>query len=192
MDRTTTEEVDDNRKGPVIAADDGAQIEVPFGGQHADLATKQTPETQAETTADCEQCGTEFKPRHTSGGSPQRYCSADCRKASHKSSQRSQRPTTNAPASPASPASSPASPASHETRLNDNETLATAADTTPPKGELLLAAQSQITAERDEHGNLILRQPNWPDDDSVIVIHADYADQFIDRLTDIMGIASVP
>jgi hypothetical protein len=123
--------------------------------------------------AACEHCGTEFYPRHTGGGSPQRYCSTRCRKASHKSSQRPQRPTSV--------------PASHETRLND-ETLA---DTTSPD-DLLLPAQSAITVARDEYGHLILRQLNWPDADGVIVINPEYEDDFVVRLTDFLGYARMP
>ena|SRR6266851_7122811 len=53
---------------------------------------------------------------------------------------------------------------------------------------VLCAEQSKITIEFDEHGNALLRQSEWPDDDDVILIRRDNIPDFIDRLTDALGI----
>jgi hypothetical protein len=55
---------------------------------------------------------------------------------------------------------------------------------------VLCAEQSKITIEFDEHGNALLRQSEWPDDDDVILIRRDNIPDFIDRLTDALGIPS--
>jgi len=55
---------------------------------------------------------------------------------------------------------------------------------------VLCPAQSKITIEFDEDGNAVLRQSEWPDDDDVILIRRDNIPDFIDRLTDALGIPS--
>jgi hypothetical protein len=55
---------------------------------------------------------------------------------------------------------------------------------------VLCAEQSKITIEFDEHGNALLRQSEWPDDDDVILIRRENIPDFIDRLTDAFGIPS--
>jgi hypothetical protein len=47
-----------------------------------------------------------------------------------------------------------------------------------------------ITVERDEHGNLVLRQSCRSDEEDVIVVRRDYEQQFLDALTQEMGIQS--
>jgi hypothetical protein len=55
---------------------------------------------------------------------------------------------------------------------------------------VLLPAQGKITISRNEDGDMVLRQSDWPNEDAVIVIARDYLWTFIDRLTDAMGIPS--
>jgi hypothetical protein len=55
---------------------------------------------------------------------------------------------------------------------------------------VLCAEQSKITIEFDEEGNAILRQMEWPDDDEVILIRRENIPDFIDKLTDALGIPS--
>jgi hypothetical protein len=66
------------------------------------------------------------------------------------------------------------------------------AETPPdePDETVLLPSQGEITIGWNEDGGLILRQANWPDEDSVIIVASDYLWLFIDRLTDAMGIPS--
>ncbi|MBR0685295.1 hypothetical protein JQ594_05170 [Bradyrhizobium manausense] len=54
----------------------------------------------------------------------------------------------------------------------------------------LLPPQDEIVAYFNEGEDLILRQKSWPDEDQVICIHKDLISQFIDRLTDLVGIPS--
>src|SRR6516165_4325274 len=39
----------------------------------------------------CDWCNNQFRPRHGSGGSKQRFCSTECRMSFHKEAQRKQR-----------------------------------------------------------------------------------------------------
>jgi hypothetical protein len=74
---------------------------------------------------------------------------------------------------------------------NDRNALTVTSPVTPSDGVMVLCpAQSKITIEFDEHGNALLRQSEWPDDDDVIMIQRDNIPDFIDRLTDALGIPS--
>lgn len=55
----------------------------------------------------------------------------------------------------------------------------------------LVARQNSVLARRDEFGNLLLVQESWPDEESVILIHRDYEESFLDALCDLMGVPSV-
>jgi hypothetical protein len=61
-----------------------------------------------------------------------------------------------------------------------------------PERICVLAKQAAISIERDEHGNLLITQEDWPEDPVSIMIHRAYEDQFIDQLTDALGIPSFP
>lgn len=50
--------------------------------------------TSSVAEPSCDQCGNEFKPRHGSGGKPQRFCSTKCRLAFHSEGQRPQHAPT--------------------------------------------------------------------------------------------------
>lgn len=64
------------------------------------------------------------------------------------------------------------------------------AQTDEPATTVLLPSQGEITIGWNEDCGLILRQANWPDEDSVIIVASEYLWLFIDRLTDQMGIPS--
>jgi hypothetical protein len=55
---------------------------------------------------------------------------------------------------------------------------------------ILCPRQSEIVAGFNESGDLIITQSNWPDDDSTIVVRAENISDFIDRMTDVLGIPS--
>lgn len=55
---------------------------------------------------------------------------------------------------------------------------------------ILCPNQFEVSAAFNDGGDLILRQSNWPDDDSVIIVRCDNIPEFIDRLTDVLGIPS--
>jgi hypothetical protein len=74
-----------------------------------------------EISKRCEQCDQPFEPRARSGGSPQRFCSTDCRLAFHNNAQRGQR----------SPAySAPVQPKRQRTRQRIRQTILIGAPTT--------------------------------------------------------------
>ena len=55
--------------------------------QHLSLADK----SALNPIQRCDRCGAPFSPRRSSGGSPQKYCSDECRKISNRERQRTQR-----------------------------------------------------------------------------------------------------
>jgi hypothetical protein len=55
---------------------------------------------------------------------------------------------------------------------------------------ILCARQTEVTAGFNAAGDLILTQINWPDDDSIIIVRAENIADFIDKLTDVLGIPS--
>jgi hypothetical protein len=79
------------------------------------------PDGKLEQRCDC--CNKPFRRRHGSGGSPQRFCSTECRMAFHTEDQRSRRkaayiarttlPATSQPISNETPMREPAAPAQH-------------------------------------------------------------------------------
>src|SRR5215467_11823874 len=90
----------------------------------------------------CEQCGLLFAPRAHSGGSQQRFCSAECRLAFHAKGQRGQRvPACSAPEK--SPATSRPTSESEASEADD--------------GFVLMEQQDFIEIAWDEHGDLLLR-----------------------------------
>jgi hypothetical protein len=55
-------------------------------------------------------------------------------------------------------------------------------------GTLLCAPQDKIEITFDDEGNASITQSCWPDEDQTILISRDNIDDFIDRLTDALGI----
>jgi hypothetical protein len=58
------------------------------------------------------------------------------------------------------------------------------------ESSIVLRAQAETAIYRNPVGDLVIRQRNWPDEDSFVVITANCEAQFIDQLTDMMGIPS--
>ncbi|MBR1246151.1 hypothetical protein JQ609_04305 [Bradyrhizobium sp. AUGA SZCCT0169] len=56
---------------------------------------------------------------------------------------------------------------------------------------VLCPRQLEITVHFNEDADAVLRQANWPDDDDTIIIRRDNVPDFIDRLTDALGIPSI-
>jgi hypothetical protein len=133
----------------------------------------------------CEHCGTLFLPRKD-GGRAQRFCSRTCRFAWHRANAEPNvlNVLPNVQANVRNVASTCTLQTSPAVGVQP-------ADETRAE-RLLLAAQEPVTASRDERGDLILRQHRWPDADAVIVVNADYEQQFLDALCDLMGVVSMP
>ena len=53
---------------------------------------------------------------------------------------------------------------------------------------LLCASQDKIEISFDEDGTAAITQSRWPDEDQTIVVSRDNITDFIDRLTDALGI----
>jgi hypothetical protein len=56
---------------------------------------------------------------------------------------------------------------------------------------LLCASQDKIEIVFDDEGNAAIIQSSWPDEDQTILISRDNIPDFIDRLTDALGIPSI-
>jgi hypothetical protein len=135
----------------------------------------------------CERCNKPFTARSGSGGKPQRFCSSECRTASHTDSQRSgsqrQDDQQNVGKTPAL------------------ETLGTSPHTTEDSDkfdwandeDIVLREQQSIAIYRNKHDGLVIRQERrWDQEEDVcIIVTAENIDAFIDRLTDVAGIPSV-
>jgi hypothetical protein len=56
---------------------------------------------------------------------------------------------------------------------------------------VILPEQPATACYWNRRGELVIRQKGWPDDDSFIYIAPDFISEFVDKLTDIVGIPSV-
>ena len=133
----------------------------------------------------CEQCGTAFTPR--TGGKPQRFCSVDCRRGFHDRPQRDNvhvaySDSTALPAVIPPPAAENAPAASPESSEDF--------DWGDVDG-VVLAEQAETAVYWNPKGDLVIRQRNWHDDDSLIFISKNSVDEFIGKLCDVAGIPSV-
>jgi hypothetical protein len=151
-----------------IPSDNNEIVELPLGEQKT-----------------CEQCRQPFAPRARTGGSPQRFCSADCRAAFHKTeAQRGQRSPAYS-AEPTPPAVLP--PPEKDTPL------ATAEDFDWTGDSVLLSEQPATAVYFNNDNALVIRRHRpYPDDDVWIVISAENIDRFLDKLTDACGVPSFP
>jgi hypothetical protein len=115
----------------------------------------------------CDRCGTLFTPRNGTGGSPQRFCSANCRVSFHAEGQRGQhRPACSALDMP------PGIP------QPTSESEACEAD----KGFVLVGQQDFIEVAWDRQGNLLLRQDRLYEGDHELRVSRDYFLQFVRAL----------
>ena len=129
----------------------------------------------------CEQCHTTFSPR--TGGRPQRFCSVDCRRAFHDKPQRDNvhvasrgLPAVIDP--PKAPASGPEAKSDFDWGADDS---------------VVLHHQPAVAVYINQAGGLTIRQErSWDqDEDIIIAIAPENVGEFIDKLTDIVGIPSV-
>jgi len=52
----------------------------------------------------------------------------------------------------------------------------------------VLAGQQEIEIYLNEDGGLVLKQANWPDEDSFIIVAAPYKGIFLDKVCDVLGV----
>src|SRR5262249_950592 len=129
----------------------------------------------------CEQCAKPFERRTGSGGKPQKFCSEECRRKYKP--QRGPTPPTpsieNGKPGVAQPAEKDAS-------------AGTAADFDwSDTDSVILPEQPATACYFNPRGELGIRQKQGPDDHSFIYIAPDFISEFVDKLTDIIGIPSV-
>ena len=56
---------------------------------------------------------------------------------------------------------------------------------------IILRPQPETAAYFNKEGSLVIRQRNWPEDDSFIFIAEANIGEFLDKITDVCGIPSV-
>jgi hypothetical protein len=131
----------------------------------------------------CPQCAKPFTARSGSGGSKQKFCSADCRLGFHNNPSVAQRsPALNAATPLVQPAEKDAPAATPKDFDWGNDE------------DIVLREQQSIAIYRNMHGGLVIRQERrrWDEDeDTCIIIAPENIGTFIDRLTDVAGIPSV-
>jgi len=136
----------------------------------------------------CEHCGQSFESRKHGGGSPQRFCCGDCRQAFHSGAQRGQRspactllPAVIDPLKPKPSADAPASAPEANSDFDWN------AD-----DSVVLHHQPAVAAYINQAGGLTIRQErSWDqDEDIIIAIAPENVGEFVDKLTDVIGIPS--
>ena len=115
----------------------------------------------------CDQCGKLFKPRNGTGGSPQRFCSTDCRLSFHAEGQRGQRrPACSAPGTPPAVLQPTSESEACEAR----------------KGFVPIGQQDFIAVAWDRQGNLLLRQSRLYEGDHELRVSRNYFPQFVRAL----------
>jgi hypothetical protein len=140
----------------------------------------------------CEQCDTPFAKRKGSGGSAQRFCSAQCRQASHTNAQRGQRnPACDAATPPAAtPIADPVKVAAEacEARLavlikkEDEDRFDWFEE------DLVLEDQRPVAIYYNKRNHLVIRQEGWGgDDDAFVTIAPQNIPWFIEQLRGLVG-----
>ena len=154
-------------------------------------------EAPSDTAKACEQCGRSFEPRSRSGGSPQRYCSPDCRtdgqrhqrhqRDQHNASVTSVTPALSQHDASATPALPPASPAAEPTAKQDFDSFDWI------NNESVILHEQPATAiyfnPKDE---LVIRQRSgdfYDDNDKFVCINAENIGTFLEKLADACGIS---
>jgi hypothetical protein len=118
----------------------------------------------------CEGCGASFMPRRQSGGKPQKYCTAECRKSA--------KATGNPVEQDATPTVAPEPPQEDGGKVdfdwNDPDLVQ-------------IEEQPHTAIYINPHGSLVIRQRRWPDDDAIVIITRGALGDFIDKATDLAG-----
>jgi hypothetical protein len=125
----------------------------------------------------CGQCGKLFKPRNGTGGSPQRFCSTNCRLSFHAEGQRGQRrPACSAPGTPPAVLQPTSASEACEARkgfvpIGQQDFIAV------PIGQ-----QDFIAVAWDRQGNLLLRQSRLYEGDHELHIGREYFPRFLETV----------
>jgi hypothetical protein len=142
-----------------------------------------------------------FAPRKASGGKPQRFCSAECRAASHVPEPQCAQRSESRVGDP-EPAATPIADA--ETLIGESRKPKTTLpvlvslsndndfDWSSNNEDIVLREQRALAVYWNTRGDLVIRQErDWSEnDDPFLVIGRDNVDAFLDRLCDVVGIPS--
>lgn len=140
----------------------------------------------------CEQCGEPFAKRAGSGGSPQRFCSAQCRQASHTNAQRGQ----HSPACDAAtvPAATPIAEKMDTAQRTAEPQLAVLVEKEREdrfdwfEEDLVLEDQRPVAIYYNKRNHLVIRQEGWGgDDDAFVTIAPQNIPRFIEQLRGLVG-----
>jgi len=135
-------------------------------------------------TLRCEHCGQPLTERSKSGGRQKRFCNEHCRTKFHNS-QRVKRVSETV---------AHKSETFHETVAHND----TKPDTKPPEDDnfdwlacefVVHQPKRPIAIYFNNDGDLVIRQPSWPDD-AAIIIEPDHIWPFLDAVTDACGVPS--
>jgi hypothetical protein len=167
---------DPGNEDPPAGQDQGAS-ESKALGKCEPTSTPPGPETQAPV---CEFCGEAFE-RRAGGGSRQRFCSTRCRQDHHNGktpddSGSSTSPTPVPPPHAPPPADDWSDTKEHGFCWTDDDTV--------------IRKQSAIAVYINPYNEVIIRQHDWPDDDSFILVKPEYLPLLIRRLQQIMEMAN--
>jgi hypothetical protein len=150
-----------------------------------------------ESPNECQHCGQPFAKRESSGGSPQRFCSAQCRQASHANGQRGQHsPACDAATRP--PATPTADPVKAATEACEAR-IATLLGKQPEEqfdwikdDSIILEKQLPIAIYLNRRDHVVIRQEgNADEEDAFVIIAPQNIQEFIDRLCDVAGVPAL-
>jgi len=134
------------------------------------------------TLPQCERCAVTFTPRL--GGKPQRFCSPDCRRAFHDKPQRDNVHVASRGLPAVVDAPEPKQSADAPEAYKDFDWSS--------DDSVVLHHQPAVAAYINQAGGLTIRQErSWDqDEDIIIAIAPENVGEFIDKLTDVIGIPS--
>lgn len=139
----------------------------------------------------CPQCERTFTPRAGNGGKPQRFCSAECRRAFHANNPAPKTPTPPNDPTPAPtllmdlPTSEPSPPA-------DDDDGPTPFDWEKDEDAVVLRSQAATAVYNNGSGDLVIRQEQRSDEseENVVIIRKEHAQAFLDAICDALGVPS--
>ena len=156
---------------------------------------------ESQQTPLCEHCNRPFARREGNGGSPQRFCSSECRTAFHSGSRSARQRSPACDAATEAPSTSPPE-APKATQEAAEAQIASILESRSRREDfdwftdesIVLEEQLPVAIYFNKRNHLVIRQRagGWDqDEDTVIFIAPQNIAEFIDKLCDVVGIPSV-
>ena len=142
----------------------------------------------------CEQCGKAFAKRQASGGSPQRFCSTECRTAFHSVNRSVPQRSPACDAATEPPATPIADPVKVATEACEAQIAALLEKEREDQfdwfeEDLVLEEQRPVAVYFNKRNHLVIRQEGkYDDEDAYIHIAPQNIAAFISKLCDVAGI----